>query len=74
MFGVIAFLLFVRLLQGHRAPRGPYRRSYSRSGFGYPPVIVVPSGFGRDGGGGWGSGGFAGGGGSSGGGGASGSW
>ena len=76
MFGVVAFLLLMRVLQDRRAPRGPYRRSYGGSGFGYPPVIVIPGGFGGHSGGGWGSGGggFSGGGGSSGGGGASGSW
>jgi uncharacterized protein len=80
IFGFVAFVLLLRLLQGRRrlAP-GPYRRGHGRRGFGYPPVIVIPGGFGggAGGGGGWGGaggGGFSGGGGSSGGGGASGSW
>jgi uncharacterized protein len=78
VLGLVALLLLARLLQGRRPPRGPYRRGYhggrrGAGGLGYPPVIVIPGGFGRGGGGG-GGGGFSGGGGSSGGGGASGSW
>ena len=76
IFGVVAFLLLVRLLRSRRVPRGSYSRSYGNSGFGYPPVIVVPGSFGGGSSGSLGNsgGGFSGGGGSSGGGGASGSW
>lgn len=70
LFAVVAFILLSRMLQS-RAAGGRRGRSP------YPPVIVIPGGFGGGwggGGGSFGGGGFAGGGGSSGGGGASGSW
>lgn len=68
MFALVAFMLFSGMLRS-RAAGGRGGR------YPYPPVIVVPGGFGGGRGGGWGGGGgFSGGGGSSGGGGASGSW
>ena len=68
LFAFVAFILLSRMLQPRAAGgrRGPYP---------YPPVIVIPGGFGGSrGGGSLGGGGFTGGGGSSGGGGASGGW
>jgi uncharacterized protein len=72
MFAFVAFVLLSGMLRS-RSTGG------SRGLRRYPPMIVIPGGFGTsrggwDGGGGLGGGGFAGGGGSSGGGGASGSW
>lgn len=85
----IAFILLARALnrsrhaqwqqrQRTRSPWGQYAGRRRRGGYGFPPMIVLPGGFGGRGGGGFGGGGggggFSGGGGSSGGGGASGSW
>ena len=67
MFALVAFMLFSSMLRSRAGGRG--------GRYPYPPVIVLPGGFGGGRGGGWGGGGgFSGGGGSSGGGGASGSW
>ena len=74
---LLPFVLRLRLLQDRRRlAAAPIAPGFGRRGFGYPPVIVVPGGFGggREGGSCGGCGGFSGGGGSSGGGGASGSW
>ena len=71
IFAFFAVLLLLRLLQDRRF-RGPQNWAQRRGGLGYPPVIIVPGGYGSGSSGS--GGGFAGGGGSSGGGGASGSW